>query len=647
MVEANRAVEKAILRVQMQVRELRHAREPSLALRAQAIQLKRLHILSTGPRWRTFLSLALLLGCAGGSPASHEPGDFVLAAVADTILLSPGEAGTARVSLTDRGKPAAGQTVGFAIVDGAGAGAQGATLAAASAVTDAAGTATVGVRAGLATTSLRIQATIGSASAEVAVIVETGTVGGVMVAPFFAPSSTAAAATTGLAVRFFDQMSCRDLDLAHPPDPARGVTSLAVGGTAFYDFVNTGDLSAAIGQALYEHGTATTVLARGCVDIPGSSLLANSTVEVALPLYDATPDPVGTFAVTSTLSFQPPLAAAAALAAPWTDLSDCPLDPAQLWLDCTLDALSGSSAADPLDCVPSTVPGGEGALGDALAARRGVVLIDGTGAPTDCRSAQDGGGAESLDAIALGLFGSPTPPALLALPAIAAEASRLLDAVTLQSILTIQPSSVAGGYLVTHTLSSAVFGQPNGPGTVPLAPLGLPILTAYTTATASDGLLVIGNHGFTLRLGTAARSAFGPLSLVPRGLPATAAGLVPALFALAHSPDGAAIGCDALDATLCPAVSAPTGCLSAACASGLQALAAKLDGAFDGADGVGLDLTLSGSTPLYETHGDGLASKLGGSGIDPTQVGVWSVDLRTSLGRDLLTATLSGDRISD
>ena len=592
------------------------------------------------------LSLALLLGCAGGSTATPQPGDFVLAAVKDTIPLSPGEAGTASVVLTDRGEPAAGQTVGFAIVDGAGAGAQGATLAAASAVTDGAGTATIGVRAGLATT-FRIQATLGSASAEVAVIVETGTVGGVMVAPFFAPSSTAASTTTGLAVRFFDQMSCRDLDVARPPDPARGVTSLAVGGTAFYDFVNTGELSAAVAQALYVHGTATTVLARGCVDIPGSSLLANSTVEVALPLYDATPDPVGTFAVTSTLSFQSPLAAAAALAAPWTDLSDCPLDPAQLWLDCTLDALSGSSPGDPLDCVPSPVAGGEGALGDALAARRGVVLVDGTGAPTACRGAHDGGGAESLDAILLGLFGSPTPPALVALPAIAQDASALLDAVTLQSVLTIQPSSVAGDYLVTHTLSSAVFGPPNGPGAVALAPLGLPILTAYTTATANDGLLVIGNHGFTLRLGTAARSAFGPLSLVPRGLPAAAADLVPALFALAHSPDGAAIGCAALDATLCPTVSAPSGCLRAACASGIEALAAKLDAAFDGADGAGLDLYLSGSTPLLETHGDGLASKLGSTGIDPAQVGVWSVDLRTSLGRALLTATLNGDRTSD
>jgi len=632
----------------MQVRELRHARGASLALRARASQLKRVHSFSTPSRAHALLSLMLLAGaCASQSPASvTQPGDFALAGAVDAIKLSPGEATSASFVLTRRGVPATGETVGFTIVDGAGPGAQGATLAAASAVTDASGTAMIGVRAGLAT-AFQIQATIGDASAKVAVIVETGTSGSVLVAPFFSPSSTAASVTTGVAVRFFDQTACRDLDLDHPPDPARGVTSLAVGGTALYAFVNTGEVSAVVGQALDVHGTAMTVVARGCVDIPGSSLLADSTVEVALPLTDAIPDPVGTFAVTSTLSFQPPLVAAAALGAPWTDLSDCPLDPAQLWLDCTIDALSGSTTADPLDCVPSSAPGGEGALGDALAAERGVVLVDGSGAATGCRGARDGAGAESLDAIALGLFGSPTPAALVALPAIAADATTLLDAVTLQSVLTIQPSSVAGDYLVTHTLATAVFGPPDGPGAVLLAKLGLPTLTAYAAATTDDDLLVIGNHGFTLRLGTAARAAFGPLSLVPRGLPPTAVALVPSLFALAQSADGTATGCAALDAALCPSVSQASGCLLAACTSGLEALAAKLDGAFDGADGPGLDLTLSGSTPLLETHGDGLASRLGSSGIDPTQVGAWSVDLRTSLGRALITATLNGDRTGD
>jgi hypothetical protein len=650
----------------MEVRELRHARGASLALRGQAIQLKRLHNFSTAARRasappavrRTWCALGTLcalgaLGavgafgmtaCAGQSaPSGPQTGDFSLSAAVDAIQLSPGDATTVGFVVSSRGVPAAGQTVGFAIVQGPGASPQGATLAATSAVSDASGMVTVGVRAGL-TTTFQVQASLGASSAQIAVIVETGTTGSVLVAPFFAPSSTAATTATGLTVRFYDQTSCGALNLAHLPTPARDVANLALGGTALYDFVNTGTVSVAVGQALNMTGTATTVLAQGCVDIPGSSLLADSTVQVALPLYDATPNPVGTFAVTSTLSFQPPLAAAAALAAPWAALSDCPLDPAQLWLDCTIDALSGSSSNDPLDCSPSIFPGGEGALGDALTAQRGLPLLDDSGAATNCRGAKAGSGAESLDAITLGLFGSPTPPALLALPAVAADAAALLDGVTLQSVLTIEPSETAGEYLVTHTLSTAMFGPAAGAGTVTLAALGLPILTATTTASDSDGLLTIGNQGFTLRLGTAARAAFGPLSLVPRGLPATAAALVPALFALASSADGTASGCAALDAVLCPSVSEPVGCLLTACAAGLSALAAKLDGAFDGADGPGLDLTLSGSAPLFDTHGDGMASVLGSTGINPTQVGLWSVDLRTALGRVEATASLNGVR---
>jgi hypothetical protein len=644
----------------MEVRELRHARGASLALRGRAIQLKRLHNFSTAARRAAApasvrpslgalgrlcaLGALGMTACAGqGAPTATQTGGFTLAAAVDAIKLSPGDAKTVGFVVSNHGVPAAGQTVGFTIVQGLDAGAQGATLGATSAVSDASGMATVGVRAGLIAT-FQVQATLGAASAEIAVIVETGTTGSVLVAPFFAPSSTAAATATGLTVRFYDQTSCGELNLAHPPTPARDVASLAPGGTALYEFVNTGTVSAAVGQALNMTGTATTVLAQGCVDIPGSSLLADSTVQVALPLYDATPNPVGTFAVTSALTFQPPLAAAAALAAPWADLSDCPLDPAQLWLDCTIDALSGSSSNDPLDCSPSIFPGGEGALGDALMALRGLALLDDSGATTGCRSTKTGAGAESLDALALGLFGSPTPPALLALPAVAADAGSLLDAVTLQSVLAIEPSEVAGEYLVTHTLSTAVFGPPAGAGAVTLAALGLPILTATTTASDDDGLLTIGSHGFTLRLGTAARAAFGPLSLVPRGLPATATALVPALFALASSADGTATGCAALDAVLCPAVSEPLGCLLTACAAGLSALAARLDGAFAEADGPGLDLYLSGSAPLFDTHGDGTASVLGSTGITPKQVGLWSVDLRTALGRVQSTASLNGVR---
>jgi hypothetical protein len=398
-------------------------------------------------------------------------------------------------------------------------------------------------------------------------------------------------------------------------------------------------VSAAVGRA-YVGGT---LVASGCVDIPGSSLLADETVAVGLPLTDWSPDPVGTYTVTSTLKLAPPLAAAAAVAAPWTDLSDCPLDPAQLWLDCTVDALSPASSADPLDCVPSTAPGGEGSLGDAIAALRGVPLTDGAGGPPRCRGAKNAAGKESLDALALGLFGSPTPAQLVALPAIATDAAAIFDSFQLVSQLTVAPGGTAGSYAVTHLLTGAAFGR-SSQVSVTLASLGLPVLNAFTSATVSDRALVIGSHGFTLRLGTVARAAFGPLALAPRGLPADVPSFVSALFSLAQTPGGAATGCAALDGVVCSAAGRPSGCVMGACFAGLGALSAKLDNAFGAADGTGLDLTLSGTAPLIEKSGGGLADRLGSDGSSSSGSATWSVNLRTSLGTSQLTASFAGRR---
>ncbi len=608
MVEANGAVEKAILRVQMQVGEVGHMRRSSLALRARASQRKRIHSLSTSPRrarkeWRTWQTCSAWLlgalaavasgGCGGGGDASGT-GPFALMVVTATLHVGPGDQTSASFILVRGGAPAAGQTVTFTIEPPT-TDAAGATLTPASAITDATGTATVGVEAGQPA-SFYVQAQSQGATAEVLVVVETS--GTVLVAPFFAPSSTAAADTASIRVLLYDDSSCGALDLDAPAASSRDAITLQGNGaqTAEFPFVSTTVVNAAIGQALAADGV--TVVADGCVDIPGSSLLAAETVEVALPLYDAVPDPVGTYTVTSTLTFTPPLAAAPALGAAWTNLSDCPLDPAELWLDCTVDALSPATAADPLDCVPATAPGSEGALGDAITALRGAPLLDDTGGPTGCRSARDAAGDESLDALSLGLFGSPVPAAIVALPGIASDATAILDSVRLISMLVVAPSGTAGSYAVTHTLVNALFG-PGWQTSVPLASLGLPSLQAFTTATTSDDILTIGDHGFTLRLGTTARAAFGPLSLAPRGLPSDIPSFVSALFALASSADGTATGCAALDGVICPAVGQPVGCATSACATGLAALAGQLEGAFSGADGTGLD---SGALRLGAPH---------------------------------------------
>jgi hypothetical protein len=633
----------------MQVREVGHMRRSSLALPARAIQRKRIHSLSTSGHLAC--ALALIVAAATGDACSGSStnvgtGDFILTSTATTqpIELSPKAQVTLTFVLTDGGTPVGGQTVSFTTVGSSIAGAQGATLAEPSGVTATDGSVSVTVRAGLA--DFRVEARSGAATAGVTIIVATGPTGTVLVAPFMAPSSSPLPPDATIEVLLYDPtsiyhpVSCADLDLDAPPMTVRDpVTLNGLDVPARFYVVSTMVVSAAVGRA-YAGGA---LVASGCVDIPGSSLLADQTVEVGLPLTDWSPNPVGTYTVTSTLKLAPPLAAAAAVAAPWTDLSDCPLDPAQLWLDCTADALSPASSTDPLDCVPSTAPGGEGSLGDVIAPLRGILLADGAGGPPRCRGGQNAAGNVSLDALALGLFGSPTPMQLVALPAIAADAVALFDTFQLVSQLTVAPGGTAGSYAVTHLLTGAELG-PASQVPVTLASLGLPILQGFTSATVSDRMLVIGTHAFTLRLGTVARSAFGPLALAPRGFPADVPSFASALFALARTPGGTATGCGALDGIVCSAAAQPAGCVMSACLTGLGALAAKLTNAFASADGTGLDLSLSGTAPLIENSGGGLADRLGSNSTGTSMSATWSVNLRTSLDSAQLSADFAGRR---
>ncbi|HEY6477327.1 MAG TPA: hypothetical protein VI456_12150 [Polyangia bacterium] len=612
-------------------------RRSSLASRAQAIQRKRIHSLSTGGGFALACTAALVGAGCGSQQGAPNGAPLVTASLATpecdqsflTCKFNPNTQGTVTFVVTQDGRTAAGQTVSFALAPPS---AGGATLEAASGVTDAAGKVAASIRMGLITDFV-VEAQIGQSEAKVSLVVESsGDDGKVLVAPFLAPSSSPPPEGYTLEVVFFDGSSCSHLNLDQPfqdQGPSRMFELQGgLGDAALVDFVGTGAVSSAIAQV---RSATSLVVAKGCVDIPGSSLQPGGTVEVSLPLYDAIPDPIGTYSVTTTLISAPPLAAAAALAGPWTDLSDCPLDPAQRWLDFTVNALSPATSADPL------------ALGQAIAALRGVPLVDGNGAPTGCRSAHDAGGAESLDALALGLFGTPLPAPVVALPAIADDAASLLDSVTLLSTMAVAPSSSPGTYVVTHTLSEALFG-PTSAVTVSLASLALPTLQVFTSATAADDVLTIGSQGFTLRLGTAARAAFGPLSLVPRGLPADVPSFVTALFALAQSTDGTASGCAALDGVVCPAVAESAGCLTSACEAGLTALAAELDDAFSTADGTGLDLLLTaGRAPLLEKSG-GVADRLGSDDADPSHVATWSVNLRTGLGSVQFAAPFQGTR---
>jgi hypothetical protein len=128
-----------------------------------------------------------------------------------------------------------------------------------------------------------------------------------------------------------------------------------------------------------------------------------------------------------------------------------------------------------------------------------------------------------------------------------------------------------------------------------------------------SGQLLLPQHWFSLRLGTAAKYAFESSSLQrSRGL-AGATQLVNAVFGMAKLTDQGNLltGCAALDAVLCDQIKESRGCLLGACRTGLAALAQKLSDAFGNLDGEGLDFSLGGPVPVVDLNGDGRTDALG------------------------------------
>ena len=273
-----------------------------------------------------------------------------------------------------------------------------------------------------------------------------------------------------------------NLNLDQPPDPHRPQSApVALGRHRAGRFVehHGGERGDRPGEVSDVHGGG-----QGVRRHPRVEPLAGATVQVSLPLYDAIPDPVGTYSVTTTLNFAPPLAAAAALAAPWADLSTAR----------SIRRSSGSTsrstrsrrrpAADPLGAgaggiaAPAGRPAGrrqrraDRLPGRARRERRREPRRDRARALRQ-PAARAGGGA---------CRPSPTTPPL----SWTASASFRHSSVA--------PSSSAGSYLVTHTLSGAQFG-PNAAGdgvagfARPADPAGLHF------GTATGHALTIGSHG--------------------------------------------------------------------------------------------------------------------------------------------------------
>jgi hypothetical protein len=566
-------------------------------------------------------------------------------------VIRPNSSGRIRFELRDgAGLPVPDYPVEFSIPPGSGDTA-GARLSTERSLTDPSGKAVVEIIVGALASSDRpavfaVQATSPGATPALANITVTTNTYSVEILPVSADDLLGSRLIVTTRLYFYDNSACGDLDIHDTvklPAQARAPRDVPKNSSvisATFSGVAASGVHAVVGLGL---DSAGVVRIAGCVDVPGAALLDSETIRATLVLDHLFPTLSGTYQVLSDFQLYPAPPALTTVRSAWQQWERCPFDPARLWIDCTIAALS--TAADGSSCVP--VAGAVGTLGDLLLASRGTVVAPpASTSDTPCHSATDSDGNPSLEYSVDALFaGARSALSGANLGAFSTELAGLLDDIRIDSQMTIAQADDANSYWVEHDLLAVTFPDALSPISFRAPTLGLPVVTAagiLTTLKADQ--LSIPDHGFTLRLGTSARYAFEATSLKSRNA-ADSAGMVKAVFELARwSDQGTALtGCDAMDAVACDQIKQPRGCLLAACQAGLTTLARNLALVFDSLDGDGLDFWLSGSTPVIDLDADGQADALGMAGSGP---GLWSAESKARAGNYVAYGAWSAARVT-
>lgn len=623
-------------------------------------------------RGQCLMALVMAMGCQLSTPRplpdAGPPGALTLTAAPNPLVVRPGGSGRVRFVLQDgQNEPVRNHALSFTLTgDPSGNGPDDARLSSREGLTDESGEVVIEVLVGnlppdTASSTITVQAVgPGTSSFQVDILVTTNAYK-VEVVPQLADEILGSVSIAKTQLVLFDNTSCSDLTLWNLPAPAQRSRSLVIppnDKAAFSGVAGQGS-SAIVALGL---DAANVPQAGGCVDVPGSSLLDAYTLRVGLTLDRLFPVPLGNFDVQfdfqPTPSAQTP-AALNALQSVWQEWARCPLDPARLWLDCTIDALATDPESDPNDCFP--LANEEGSLGALMLQRRGeaVAPLSTTapyGAVTPCRGASDATGAPSLEALVDGMFASSRNQlAGLGLGKLAAEIANLLAAVRVASSMTITQGEDVNGYLVTHSLDRVTFLKTFDPAGLPIAlsvrTLGLLVSTQTGIgATARNGRLDIASHGFTLRLGSTTRSAFEATSIRARGSRDIAT-FVNILVGLAQTTDGGrtVAGCLALDARLGAELGLSKGALLSPCQAGLDALAKKMVQAFQNLDGSDLDYVLSGGAKILDYDGNGVADAMGQPSLTPGKPdpAIWSAEVRSRLGSFSIVGQWSAYRVAD
>jgi hypothetical protein len=299
------------------------------------------------------------------------------------------------------------------------------------------------------------------------------------------------------------------------------------------------------------------------------------------PASDAAPpstiptNPVGMFAVTSTLDFHVPAAAAPALQT-LLAATDGPDDPARFVVDRLVALLPDGSAKTIADAAAPYVAAYVNARLSDLAPR----LVTG------------------LDGLATGLARIAT------------------------HLGTVETLRIDAGGAGARMITGVRFELGNAVTVVPLAAAGLPDLVAGVRVTLdASGRVAISEHEHALPYGALLR--LGLDRAVAPSVAPTAGDLAGAL--------GALLDCDQLGIVIANRVGLGSATLyGAACRAAMTALAAEVDAQLAAIDRVPLGIEVAGTAMGYDGNGDGV--------MDELDAGRWTGSVFTSSDREPIDA---------
>jgi hypothetical protein len=587
------------------------------------------------------LAVLLVVPLAGCDepPTSRPPAlvqPFRIHVDVEETHVKPNESRQVVFSLRDAaGRPVANRVLQMAI--GEPEKARGATLSVDRGVTGMQGEVAVQIIGGQPTDfTVRASSSSAPEARVVRVRVTAQESGPVAIAPEVLTTLPLGVRVAVIRVAVVENMTCKALPRGVPfPTSARSTTP---GSEIVFGTVTAVGGHAVVGQGL---DAAGVLLVQGCVDLSGLSIRADTTIRLTLPLSLPEISPIGHYRAVSQMIFMQEPPRLRQMRASLGSLDACELDPARIWLDCTVDALGPITAADPLDCSPSIAD--EAVFDSRLSARRGLRVA--TSADGRCRGELDGAGHASLEKQIAAMFAN-TPQLTADVKAIAADGRKLLDSFRILSTMSLSATSQPGHLQLDHHLNALEIGVGTSTISVDVPDLGGPVLVArFVNAEATRRDITIDRHGFTLRLGSLARLAFARGALTSRGYPADPTKFVQGVFANASYFDRNVTlrGCAAMAALVCPLVGGPDGCLTDACNKGLAALGQSLSDAFSLLDGFELDFFLQGGAPLLDRDGDGLADAIGYLLPSP---GVWKGLIRLDEEQVALPGVFTADRIA-